>query len=157
LKDEFNQVWDLNTVEEAQLFLKRWTTTALKSRLEPIRKFVRTVRKHVIRRTMVQTRNQNKNRQLSLTCTYPFPSTLCGSVKKLFGLRRFLNEKISINLGGGGCQNSFFPKEISDERILFNFYKLKLEIMCVCFIRYILLSNKFLCKFAGIFDQSKNS
>jgi transposase len=38
--------WDCSTVEEAQIFLKRWTTTALKSRLEPIRKFVRTVRKH---------------------------------------------------------------------------------------------------------------
>ena len=49
LKDEFNQVWDFSTVEEAQLFLKRWTTTALKSRLEPIRKFVRTVRKHADR------------------------------------------------------------------------------------------------------------
>lgn len=46
LKDEFNQVWDCSTVEEAQIFLKRWMTTALKSRLEPIRKFVRTVRKH---------------------------------------------------------------------------------------------------------------
>jgi transposase len=46
LKDEFNQIWDFKTVEEARFFLKRWTTTALKSRLEPIRKFVRTVRKH---------------------------------------------------------------------------------------------------------------
>ena len=34
LKDEFNQVWDFSNVEDAQLFLKRWTTTALKSRLE---------------------------------------------------------------------------------------------------------------------------
>jgi len=49
LKDEFNQVWDFNTESDAQLFLKRWTTTALKSRLEPIRKFVRTVRKHAER------------------------------------------------------------------------------------------------------------
>lgn len=49
LKDEFNQVWDFSNVEDAQLFLKRWTTTALKSRLEPIRKFVRTVRKHAHR------------------------------------------------------------------------------------------------------------
>jgi len=31
----------------AKRFLKQWSTTALKSRLEPLRKFVRTIRKHV--------------------------------------------------------------------------------------------------------------
>jgi len=46
LKDEFNLFWDFEDTEEAKGFLKRWGTTALKSRLEPIRKFVRTIRKH---------------------------------------------------------------------------------------------------------------
>ncbi len=46
LKDEFEQLWEYHARWAAEAFLKRWTTTALKSRLEPLRKFVRTVRKH---------------------------------------------------------------------------------------------------------------
>jgi transposase len=46
LKDEFEHFWDYKAPWAAQRFLKRWTTTALKSRLEPIRKFVKTIRKH---------------------------------------------------------------------------------------------------------------
>ena len=44
LKDEFEQFWDYKAPWAAERFLKRWTTTALKSRLEPIRNFVKTVR-----------------------------------------------------------------------------------------------------------------
>ena len=46
LKDEFNQFWDYKTQRGAKRFLKQWSTTALKSRLEPLRKFVYTIRKH---------------------------------------------------------------------------------------------------------------
>ena len=46
LKDEFEQFWDYKAPWAAERFLKRWTTTALKSRLEPIRDFVKTVREH---------------------------------------------------------------------------------------------------------------
>jgi transposase len=46
LKDEFNLFWDFSDKDQAKGFLKRWGTTALKSRLEPIRKFVHTIRKH---------------------------------------------------------------------------------------------------------------
>ena len=46
LKDEFNQFWDYNRPAAARRFLRRWSTTALKSRLEPLRKFVHTLRKH---------------------------------------------------------------------------------------------------------------
>ncbi len=44
LKDEFEQFWDYKAPWAAERFLKRWTTTALKSRLGPIRNFVKTVR-----------------------------------------------------------------------------------------------------------------
>ena len=47
LKDEFNGFWNFTTQWGAKRFLKRWSTTALKSRLEPVRKFVATIRKHV--------------------------------------------------------------------------------------------------------------
>ena len=46
LKDEFDHFWDYKARWAAERFLKRWETTALKSRLEPIRKFVKTLRKH---------------------------------------------------------------------------------------------------------------
>jgi len=46
LKDEFNLFWDFEDTQEAKVFLKRWGTSALKSRLEPIRNFVQTIRKY---------------------------------------------------------------------------------------------------------------
>ena len=47
LKDEFDLFWGFKAEWAARRFLKGWCTTALESRLEPIRKFVFTVRKHV--------------------------------------------------------------------------------------------------------------
>jgi transposase len=49
LKDEFEQFWEYKAPWAAARFLKGWTTTALKSRLEPIRKFVKTLRENIHR------------------------------------------------------------------------------------------------------------
>jgi transposase len=46
LKDEFDLFWDYKAPWAAKRFLKRWCTAALKSRLEPLRRFVRTIKKH---------------------------------------------------------------------------------------------------------------
>lgn len=46
LKDEFEQFWDFETPSAAERFLKRWTTSALRTRLEPMRKLANTLRKH---------------------------------------------------------------------------------------------------------------
>lgn len=46
LKDEFDQFWNYKAEWAARRFLKAWSTTALKSRLQPIRDFVATLRKH---------------------------------------------------------------------------------------------------------------
>ena len=46
LKDEFNQFWNYQSQGRAKRFLKQWSTTALKSPLEPLREFVHTLRKH---------------------------------------------------------------------------------------------------------------
>jgi transposase len=46
LKDEFEQFWNYKSPWAAERFLKSWMTTALKSRLEPIQDFVKTLRKH---------------------------------------------------------------------------------------------------------------
>jgi transposase len=46
LSDEFEQFWDFKDKKEAGEFLDNWCQTANKSRLEPIKSFVETIRKH---------------------------------------------------------------------------------------------------------------
>ena len=46
LKDEFEQLWTFNAPWAALRFFKRWTTSALRSRLEPLRRFVATAPRH---------------------------------------------------------------------------------------------------------------
>ena len=46
LKDEFEQLWTFNAPWRALRFFKRWTTSALRSRLEPLRRFVATAPRH---------------------------------------------------------------------------------------------------------------
>ena len=60
LKDEFEHFWEYKAPWAAERFMKRWTTTALRSRLEPIRDFVKMLRKHMHRiLTFVETRLTN--------------------------------------------------------------------------------------------------
>ncbi|MDY6857593.1 MAG: ISL3 family transposase, partial [Thermodesulfobacteriota bacterium] len=49
LKDEFEHFWNYKAPWAAERFLKGWMTTALKSRLEPIRKFVQTIKNNIAR------------------------------------------------------------------------------------------------------------
>ncbi len=46
LKDEFEQFWEYRASWAAERFLKSWMTSTLRSRLEPMRKFVGTLRQH---------------------------------------------------------------------------------------------------------------
>ena len=46
LKDEFEQFWEYSAPWAAERFLKKWMTSAMRSRLAPIKKFVGTLRKH---------------------------------------------------------------------------------------------------------------
>ena len=46
LKDEFEQFWEYKAPWAAERFLKSWTTSALRTRLEPMRNFVKTLRQH---------------------------------------------------------------------------------------------------------------
>lgn len=46
LKDEFEQLWEFKAPWAARRFFKRWTTSALRSRLAPLRRFVDTARRH---------------------------------------------------------------------------------------------------------------
>lgn len=46
LKEEFEHFWDYKATWAAERFLKHWTKSTLLSRLEPMRKFVHTLRRH---------------------------------------------------------------------------------------------------------------
>jgi transposase len=46
LKDEFEQIWEYVSIGAAERFLKNWITSVLRSRLEPLKKYARTLRKH---------------------------------------------------------------------------------------------------------------
>jgi transposase len=46
LSDEFDHFWDFKSPWAAERFLNRWSTSALRSRLVPLRKFVGTIRSH---------------------------------------------------------------------------------------------------------------
>ena len=46
LKDEFEQFWDYTYPGAARTFAQRWMTAALKSRLQPMRDFVKMLRAH---------------------------------------------------------------------------------------------------------------
>jgi len=46
LKDELEQLWNYKAPWAARRFLERWTKTTMRSRLEPMKKLVATIRKH---------------------------------------------------------------------------------------------------------------
>jgi transposase len=46
LKDEFEQFWDFLNIKDAEVFLDSWCKTAMRSRLESIKSFVKTIRRH---------------------------------------------------------------------------------------------------------------
>jgi len=46
LKDEFEQFWEFSKIKAAGEFLDGWCKTAIKSRIESIKTFVETIRKH---------------------------------------------------------------------------------------------------------------
>ena len=46
LKESFDAFWQYNTPRWARWYLKKWCTRAMRSRLEPFKKFVRTLRRH---------------------------------------------------------------------------------------------------------------
>ena len=46
LKDEFEQFWEFTDQASAEDFLDSWCKTAVRSRLESIKTFVKTIRKH---------------------------------------------------------------------------------------------------------------
>ena len=55
LKDEFEKIWTYSYRKSAEDFLKAWITRTLRSRIEPMKKFARTVRKHFHRITAFTT------------------------------------------------------------------------------------------------------
>jgi transposase len=46
LKESFRALWDYDSVRWARWYWKKWSARAMRSRLEPIKDFVRMVRRH---------------------------------------------------------------------------------------------------------------
>lgn len=46
LKESFRALWDYESIQWARWYWKKWSARAMRSRLEPIKKFVRTIRNH---------------------------------------------------------------------------------------------------------------
>ena len=46
LKEEFEQFWEFSNIKPAEEFLDSWCKMAMKSRLESIKTFIKTIRKH---------------------------------------------------------------------------------------------------------------
>ena len=46
LKEQFQHFWSYKSYDYAKRFLRQWTTMAMRSRLEPFKKFARTLRNH---------------------------------------------------------------------------------------------------------------
>jgi len=46
LKEQFQHFWSYNSPYWAEWFLNKWCDRAMRSRLEPIKKFVRSIRSH---------------------------------------------------------------------------------------------------------------
>ena len=55
LKDEFEKVWTYSYRKSSENFLQAWITRALRSRINPLKKFALTVRKHFYRITAFST------------------------------------------------------------------------------------------------------
>lgn len=47
LKEQFDRFWKYRSLGSATLFLESWTAMAMRSRIEPLKKFARTLREHV--------------------------------------------------------------------------------------------------------------
>jgi len=46
LKEDLQQLWDEATPEDADTFIKDWTFRAMRSRIEPVKKIARMLRRH---------------------------------------------------------------------------------------------------------------
>ncbi len=72
LKDEFEHFWKYVSTTWAESFLKAWVTRALRSRIEPLKKFARMIRKHqeniltYITRNLTNTKGEGINRIIKI-------------------------------------------------------------------------------------------
>ncbi len=46
LKEEFEQFWEFSDIKQAEEFLDSWCKTAMRSRLESVKTFIKTIRRH---------------------------------------------------------------------------------------------------------------
>lgn len=92
LKEEFRDFWNYISSTWAEKFLDRWTTTALRSRLEPFKRFARTLRKH---------RDELLNwfaarRRFAAGATEGFNNKARITTRKAYGFRTYEHARIAL-------------------------------------------------------------
>jgi transposase len=92
LKEEFRDFWGYISSTWAEKFLDRWTTTAIRSRLEPFKRFAKTLRKH---------RDELLNwfaarRQFSAGATEGFNNKARITTRKAYGFRTYEHARIAL-------------------------------------------------------------
>lgn len=92
LKEEFRDFWNYISSTWAEKFLDRWTTTAIRSRLEPFKRFARTLRNH---------RDELLNwfaarRRFSAGATEGFNNKARITTRKAYGFRTYDHAQIAL-------------------------------------------------------------
>jgi len=92
LKEDFQLLWQSRSLAAAQEFLKRWCTRALRSRIEPVKKVARSIRRHQelllnwfrARGTISSGPTEGLNNRLKLT------------LRKAYGFRTFRAAEVAL-------------------------------------------------------------
>jgi len=97
MKEEFQHFWNYKAPWAAQRFLKRWTTTAMRSRNEHMKKFARTLREHE-----PELLNWFRARQkFAAGATEGFNNKARITTRKAYGFRTYEHAEIALYHGLG--------------------------------------------------------
>ncbi len=92
LKEEFQQLWDYDSPTWAGKFIDRWCTKAMRSRIDPLKKFARTVRQH--RELMLNYFHARK--QFSSGVVEGLNNKAKVTMRKAYGYRTFRIAELSL-------------------------------------------------------------
>jgi len=91
MKEDFEQFWEYKTAYWAGRFLDAWCVRAMRSKMEPMKKFVRTIRKH--RELLL---NWFKSRGLSSGVVEGFNNKVKLTTRKAYGFHSIESLKIAL-------------------------------------------------------------
>ncbi len=98
LKEQFQHFWTYRSLGGAERFLDQWTRTAMRSRLEPFKKFARTLRNH---RDVLLNWFLARN-QFAAGATEGFNNKARVTTRKAYGFRTYEHAEIALYHALGG-------------------------------------------------------